>query len=197
MARSPSNSGTSNVKGRIRQFLIENVGNVVTREQILEAARNPTTGKAPENWHQRLSELRVDEGYDIWSWRDRSSLKPGEYILDAATPSRPAKPRAMLNKTDREQLFSRDNWTCQWKDCGLKKGDIDPVGGGAVVLTADHVSPHSLRDGSWTGTLADWQTLCARHQQEKKNFVDDRTGRKNVQRLRSRRPPWSKPLKLI
>ena len=183
MARSFSEGPKTNVKGRIRQFLIENVGRVVTRDQIQDAARNPETGVIPENWHQRLSELRVDEGYDILSWRDRENLKPGEYLLASATPSRPAKPRAVLGRQEREQLFERDNWTCQWDGCGLKKGDIDPVGGGTVVLTADHVSPHSLRNGTWTGTLADWQTLCARHQQEKKNFVDDRTGRKNVREL--------------
>ncbi|WP_132696854.1 hypothetical protein [Rhodovulum steppense] len=62
-------------------------------------------------------------------------------------------------------------------------GAIDPVGGGTVVLTADHKSPHSLPDGKWTGTLDDWQTLCARHQQEKKNFIDDVTGRKNLREM--------------
>ena len=66
---------------------------------------------------------------------------------------------------------------------GSLRGATDPVGGGTVVLTADHRSPHSLPDGQWTGTLEDWQTLCARHQQEKKNFIDDRTGRKNLREL--------------
>ena len=33
------------------------------------------------------------------------------------------------------------------------------------------------------GTLDDWQTLCLRHQQEKKNLINDRTGRRNVREL--------------
>lgn len=183
MAQGSNRKPSSNVKGRIRQFLIDNVGQVVTRDQIQNAARDPGTGFVPENWHQRLSELRVDEGFDILSWRDRSNLKPGQYLLESATPVRPAKPRVTLSRYEREKLFEQDGWTCQWEGCGLKKGDIDPVGGGTVVLTADHKSPHSLRNGTWTGTLDDWQTLCARHQQEKKNFIDDRTGRKNVREL--------------
>lgn len=173
----------SSVKSRIREFLIENVGRIVTREEIQEASRDPETGKIPENWHQRLSELRVDEGYDIFSWRDRQALKPGQYLLENPEPARIAKPRAYLNKQEKEELFSRDAFTCQWPECELSQESIDPVGGGKVVLTAEHVSPHSLPDGKWTGTLDDWQTLCARHQQEKKNLVDDRTGRKNVREL--------------
>lgn len=182
MSRTARGKG-HNVKGRIRAFLIDNVGKVVTREEIQEAARDPETGRIPENWHQRLSELRCDEGYDIYSWRDRKALKPDEYMLAAETPTRVAKPRGYLSASEKQQLFERNLWTCQWPGCGLKDGDTDPVGGGRVVLTADHVSPHSLSDGHWTGTLDDWQTLCARHQQEKKNLIDDRTGRKNIREL--------------
>lgn len=173
----------NNVKSRIRDFLIINAGKVVSREDIQAAAADPETGTTPENWHQRLSELRVDEGYDILSWRDRNFLKPGQYLLETPTPVRVAKPRAYLSKAEKDTLFTRDNFSCLWPGCNLKQGDVDSVGGGTVVLTADHVSPHSLSEGKWTGTLDDWQTLCARHQQEKKNFIDDRTGRKNLREL--------------
>ncbi len=178
-----ANKTGRNVRGRILEFLIENVGKTVTREQIQLAATDPETGKAPENWHQRLSELRVDSGYDILSWRDREWLKPGQYLLESATPVRVPKPRAHLTAAERRELFVRDGHQCQWPECELVAGVIDPVGGGTVVLTADHRAPHSLPDGGWTGTLDDWQTLCARHQQEKKNFIDDRTGRKNLREL--------------
>jgi hypothetical protein len=171
------------VKARIRAFLIANAGRVVTREQIQDAAKDPETGRVPENWHQRLSELRVDEGYDILSWRDREFLKPWQYLLDGAEPRRVAKPREYLSADEKEQLFERDGRKCQWPGCQLGQGDRDPVGGGMVVLTADHKSPHSLPGGQWTGTLDDWQTLCARHQQEKKNFIDDRSGRHNLREL--------------
>jgi len=53
------------IKGRIRALFLDNIGRVVTRDQIREVARDPETGREPENWHQRLSELRTDEGYTI------------------------------------------------------------------------------------------------------------------------------------
>jgi hypothetical protein len=63
------------VKKRIEALFLDNIGKVLTREQIIEAATDPATGKAPENWHQRLSELRTDDGYSILSWRNRGDLK--------------------------------------------------------------------------------------------------------------------------
>ncbi len=55
------------VSARLEALFLNNVGLVVTREQIIAAARDPVTGKEPENWHQRLSELRTDKGYTILS----------------------------------------------------------------------------------------------------------------------------------
>ena len=54
---------------RIEAFFLDNLGKVATREQLIEVSTNPTTGRSPENWHQRLSELRTDKGYTILSWR--------------------------------------------------------------------------------------------------------------------------------
>ena len=173
----------SSVKSRIRHFFLDNVGIVVSRKQIQETARNPETNVIPENWHQRLSELRIDEGYDILSWRDREYLNLGQYLLENAKPTRRPRPRKYLTKKQKEALFKRDNQQCQWPDCKLSLNDIDPIGGGTVILTADHKSPHSLSDNIWTGTLDDWQTSCMRHQQKKKNFIDDRTGKKNIREI--------------
>lgn len=181
MAKKIKRSSTS-VRDRIRAFFIRNAGKVVTKEMIQQAAKNPETGIIPENWHQRLSELRVDEGFVILSWRDRSFLKPGQYLLESAKPTNPAKRRVVLTSKDREALFKRDNYTCMWPGCGLKKDMIDSVGGGTVVLTADHLTPHSVAVQTTT-SLDEWQTLCARHQQEKKNLIDDRTGKKNLREL--------------
>jgi lipid II:glycine glycyltransferase (peptidoglycan interpeptide bridge formation enzyme) len=44
-------------RNRIEAFFLDNIGKFATREQILEVARDPQTGRVPENWHQRLSEL--------------------------------------------------------------------------------------------------------------------------------------------
>src|SRR5438046_10657929 len=69
------------VRRRIEALFLDNIGKILTREQILEAARDPLTGKEPENWHQRLSELRTDDGYTILSWRNRGDLKVQEYLM--------------------------------------------------------------------------------------------------------------------
>jgi len=53
------------IKQRIEALFLDNIGKVITREQILEVATDPETKKQPENWHQRLSELRTDDGYTI------------------------------------------------------------------------------------------------------------------------------------
>jgi hypothetical protein len=65
----------SSVKKRIEALFLDNIGRILTREQIQEVARDPVTGKVPENWHQRLSELRTDDGYTIYSRRNRGELK--------------------------------------------------------------------------------------------------------------------------
>jgi len=69
------------VKKRIEALFLDNIGKVVTREQIIKAATDPGTGQQPENWHQRLSELRTDHGYTILSWRNRGDLKVQEYLM--------------------------------------------------------------------------------------------------------------------
>src|SRR5256885_2119607 len=43
------------IKKRIERLFLRNIGKVLTREQILQVARDPQTGREPENWHQRLS----------------------------------------------------------------------------------------------------------------------------------------------
>src|SRR4030067_2883664 len=85
-------SGKS-VRERIEQFFLENIGRVATREQIQEAARDPKTGRVPENWHQRLSELRTDKGYTILSQRNRGDLKVMEYLMLNADKRRKARGR--------------------------------------------------------------------------------------------------------
>lgn len=54
------------IRARLEAFFLDNLGKVAT---------NPKTGRVPENWHQRLSELRTDKGYTILSWRNRGDLR--------------------------------------------------------------------------------------------------------------------------
>ncbi len=69
------------IRARIEAFFLDNLGMIVTREQLIQVATDPVTGRIPENWHQRLSEPRTDKGYTIWSWRNRQHLKVSEYMM--------------------------------------------------------------------------------------------------------------------
>lgn len=163
---------------------MDNIGKVVDREMILKAAKDPKTKKEPENWHQRMSELRTDDGYTILSWRNRGDLKVQEYLMPHADKRKTAGKR--VKPTDQTWLavLKRANYRCEWKEsgevCGLHEGEIDPVGGGRVKLTPDHKNPHSLNPDADPDDPSQWQALCGRHQVTKKNYWDSTTGKLNT-----------------
>lgn len=81
-------------------------------------------------------------------------------------------------------VLATANYQCVWESdgvmCGLKQGDIDPVGGGTVRLTPDHKNPHSVHADTDPADASQWQPYCGRHQVMKKNYWDDETGWLNV-----------------
>jgi hypothetical protein len=174
----------SSIRARIEAFLLDHVGDVVTREQIQEVARDPKTGRVPENWHQRLSELRTDSGFTIQSWRDSQDLKISQYRLISTEKRALAGARVKIKPETWKAVLLRAGNACEWNDgdirCGLKAGDIDPVGGGTVRLTADHKTPHSANPKADANDENAWQALCGRHQIVKKNYWDHATGKVNV-----------------
>jgi hypothetical protein len=169
---------------RLEAFFLDNIGHVVTREQILEVAKDPKTGKTPENWHQRLSELRTNYGYTILSWRDTKQLGRSEYMMPHSEKREVAGKRVRINEETWNRVLERAGYACEWEDggrqCGLKAGDKDPIGGGTVQLTADHKRPHSVDPHADPADPDAWQALCGRHQVVKKNFWDHTTGKLNV-----------------
>lgn len=172
------------VRQRLEALFLANVGLVVSRDQILAAAKDPKTGSEPENWHQRLSELRTDHGYTILSWRDWKELKPQEYVLASAEKRDIAGKRVRPTKATWRAVLERSGHRCEWQEdgqrCNLAEGAIDPIGGGTVKLTPDHTTPHSVNPNSDPEDPNQWQALCGRHQVMKKNFWDGRTGKINV-----------------
>ncbi len=168
---------------RIEAFFLENVGRIATNAQIQQVARDPRTGVEPENWHQRLSELRTNSGYTILSKRDDPSLKVGEYLLVSPDKRPSAGKRIICSQSTWKKVLERAQNACEWDEggkCLLEEGAIDPVGGGRVRLTADHMTPHSVKSAANPDDPGQWRALCGRHQVMKKNYWDNRTGKLNV-----------------
>jgi hypothetical protein len=172
------------VKGRIEALFLDNIGKVLDRQQILQAARDPKTGKEPENWHQRLSELRTDDGYTILSWRNRGDLKVQEYLMPHSGKRKSAGKRVKPSAATWVTVLENAGYRCEWSEggqrCGLREGDVDPIGGGCVKLTPDHKRPHSVDFKADPQDASQWQALCGRHQVMKKNYWDSMTGKLNT-----------------
>ena len=172
------------IRARIEAFFLDNLGKVATREQLIEVATDPVTGRQPENWHQRLSELRTDYGYTILSWRNRGDLRRSEYMMPNAERRGTASRRTRPTAATWSVVLDQHNHRCAWNEggisCGLRNGDIDPVGGATVKLTPDHRMPHAIHAEADPTDPARWQPLCGRHQIMKKNYWDDETGWLNV-----------------
>lgn len=153
-------------KAALLQFLQANAGRVVSTDEITSALRE--AGAYREKWSQRLSELRTDDGYDIYNHQDRDELGQGQYLMPVPYPTRPANPRKKVSASLRRQVVERDG-CCQFEGCGLREGDTDPSTGAVVKLTADHILPHS--QGGRT-ELENLQAMCVRHQLHKSNRYD-------------------------
>lgn len=139
MARGPGS------KKLILEFFLNNIGKVLESRDIQEAS-----GGAVE-WARRVRELRNEDGYQILSHKDRSSLKPNQYLLE--TDKRIPAFTRNISKETRAWVLERNGYTCQM--CGVAAGDPDPFGGSRTVrLTMGHIldkskggddSPQNLR----------------------------------------------------
>ena len=117
-------------KKLILEFFLKNIGTVVESRDIQEAS-----GGAVE-WARRVRELRNEEGYQILSHKDRSNLKPNQYLLE--TDKRVPAFSRNISKETRVWVLERNGYTCQM--CGVAAGDLDPFGGSRTVrLTMGHI----------------------------------------------------------
>lgn len=168
----------------VRQLFLSNLGQIVTKEQIIKALVEGLGVEDFENWHQRLSELRTDEGYTILSRRDRHTLRQGQYVMQTSERRPIAARRVRPSPPTWRAVLARAANCCEWKEegvaCALGQGEIDPIGGGTVRLTPDHVRPHSIDPNSDPNDPLQWQALCGRHQVTKRNYWDGTTGKLNV-----------------
>jgi 5-methylcytosine-specific restriction endonuclease McrA len=152
-------------KEKIRQFLLANVGQVVTSIEIRDAA-----GTSVSEWARRVRELREDEGWPIITHHDSATLKPGQYILTAA-PSNAAGisfTRSISAKL-RAEVLDRNGFTCQM--CGLTPGEIDPATGRKVRLHIGHIIDKNL---GGKDELSNLRALCSTCNQGAKNITTEK-----------------------
>ncbi|MGO9622443.1 MAG: HNH endonuclease [Desulfobaccales bacterium] len=152
-------------KEKIRQFLLANIGRIVTSIEIRDAA-----GTGVSEWARRVRELREDEGWPILTHNDSSSLKPGQYLLQQKPPEKSSTvfTRSISIKL-RAEVLDRNGFTCQM--CGLTPGEIDPETGRKVRLHIGHIKDKSL---GGLDELSNLRALCSTCNQGAKNITTEK-----------------------
>ena len=152
-------------KERIRQFLLSNIGRVVTSIDIRDAI-----GTEVSEWARRVRELREDEHWPILTHNDRADLKPGQYILTGKPPERShvtfSRP---ISAKLRAEVLDRNGFTCQ--SCGRCPGEIDPDTGRKVRLHIGHIKDKSL---GGKDELSNLRALCSTCNQGAKNITAEK-----------------------
>lgn len=135
-------------KQLILEYFLKHIGKVLESRDIQKASRGAV------EWARRLRESRNEDGYQILSHKDRSFLKPNQYLLETAERL-PAFGRG-ISKETRAQVLERNGYTCQM--CGVAAGDPDPLGGNRTVrLTMGHIIDKSKGGDD---TLQNLRAVC-------------------------------------
>lgn len=152
-------------KERIRQFLLANIGEVVTSIQIRDAA-----GPGVSEWARRVRELRDEESWPIITHNDSAALKPGQYVLKEKPPGKADVTFSrVISAKLRAEVLDRNGFTCQM--CGLTPGDIDPATGRKVRLHIGHIKDKSL---GGKDELSNLRALCSTCNQGAKNITGEK-----------------------
>ncbi len=102
-------------KRKLRDFFQANLGKILDSKTLQVVADS-------SEWARRIRELRNEEGLNIITHNDDSSLKPGQYKLLDLKP-RPAFARG-ISKETRAFVLDRNGFTCQM--CGAVAGEPHP-----------------------------------------------------------------------
>jgi 5-methylcytosine-specific restriction endonuclease McrA len=151
-------------KELIRRFFLAHIGEVVTKDQLREAAGDIT------EWARRVRELREDEGWKILTNNDSTDLKPGEYLLQSVPVAREGVSfSSRISARLRAEVLDRNGFTCQM--CGLTPGDTDPETGRKVRLHIGHIVDKTL---GGKDELSNLRALCSTCNQGAKNITAEK-----------------------
>lgn len=118
-------------KRRVLRYLLENVGQVVTTEELAYVAKAREFGR-------RIRELRTEEGYAIATrFTGRPDLKMGEYVLENG--ERIAEPHDRKIPFDvQKEVYERAKNTCQLCGWNREKWTRDDP----RILELHHIEEH-------------------------------------------------------
>lgn len=151
-------------KQKIRQFLLANVGRVVSSIEIRDAA-----GTGVSEWARRVRELREDENWPIITHNDSANLKPGQYLLTALPTGSLVKFARKISTKLRAEVLDRNGFTCQM--CGLTPGQVDEATGRKVRLHIGHIVDKNL---GGKDELSNLRSLCSTCNQGAKNVTSEK-----------------------
>ncbi len=135
-------------RGRLLRYLQENVGQLVTNEELVYVAKAKEFGR-------RVRELRTEQGYAISTkFTGRPDLAMGEYVLESL--DRIAEPHDRRIPFDvQKTVYAKDANTCQL--CGWNRDKWtrdDPR-----ILELHHIKEHAAGGSNTPDNLT---TLCSR-----------------------------------
>lgn len=111
----PRNVGKG-ARHKLRDYFLAHVGEVIDAYTLRRVAGGIT------EWARRVRELRQQEGMNIQTDKDDSSLKPGQYRLVSAKPLPVFA--STISKETRAFVLDRNGFTCQM--CGAAAGEPHP-----------------------------------------------------------------------
>ena len=140
--------GQRSGKGRIRAYLRQHQGDVVTSEELSRVS-------GIKEFARRVRELRNEEGFVIDTTRTRADLGPHEYVFvevrDTASKSR-------ISAGTREAYLD-DHPACE--RCGFDPSEHNEAAGEKRYLEVDHIEPYTeFADSDAANAFENLQTLC-------------------------------------
>ena len=148
-------------RDRLRAYFLMHTGEILDSDTLREVA-------GVSEWARRVRELRNEEGYQILTHNDRSSLKPGQYMLENIMPQ-PAFARE-ISKETRAFVLDRNGFTCQM--CGAVAGEQHPYD--ATRKTRLHIGHIIDKSMGGTDDPANLQALCSVCNEGARNLTLDR-----------------------
>lgn len=140
--------GKVGAKAKILQFLKENVGQVVTTEELAYVSGDRT------EFGRRTRELRTEEGYAIATrFTGRPDLNAGEYVLLSLERVAEVHDRHIPSEVQRE-VYERDRSTCQQCGWNMAKWTTSD----SRILELHHLTEHAARG---TNTSDNLIVLCS------------------------------------